>query len=178
MPQKKQQPLSFAPHCRELTEALIRKLGHAKPLSDLLKGEGAKADANAIPQDLVVDVDALATATPLADKPSSVDMLFGCTNKQIQLVECKYRVGGKKRDRKNLTPPKKSELEDKICGTKQQLLSGKDLGASFTPALLLLFSDRHIEQARAWVNDYNAGKKTPLYKEMTTADFLDTFFPF
>lgn len=103
-------------------------------------------------------------------------MLFGCTNKQIQLVECKYRVGGKKRDRKNLTPPKKSELEDKVSDTKQ-LLSGKDLDASFAPALLLLFSDRHIEQARAWVNDYNAGKKTPLYKEMTTADFLDTFFP-
>ena len=48
--------------------------------------------------------------------------------------------------------------------------------ASFAPVLLLLFSDGHIEQARAWVNDYNAGKKTPLYKEMTTADFLDTFF--
>ena len=92
-----------------------------------------------------------------------------------QLVECKYRVGGKKRDRKNLTPPKKSELEDKICGTKQ-LLSGKDFKASFAPVLLLLFSDGHIEQARAWVNDYNAGKKIPLYKEMTSADFLDTFF--
>lgn len=63
-----------------------------------------------------------------------------------------------------------------MCGTKQ-LLSGKDLGAGFAPVLVLLFSDRHIEQARAWVNDYNAGKKTPLYKEMTTADFLDTFFP-
>lgn len=174
MAQKKQHQMSFAPYSTELTNALIRKLGHAKPLSDLLMGEGAKT--NAIPQDLVVDVDALARATPLADKPSSVDMLFGCTNKQIQLVECKYRVGGKKRNRKSLTPPKKSELEDKICGTKQ-LLSGKDLGASFAPALLLLFSDRHIEQARAWINDYNAGKKTPLYKEMTTADFLDTFFP-
>ena len=174
MARKKQQPLSFAPYSTELTEALIRKLGHAKPLSDLLMGEGAKA--NAIPQDLVVDVDALATATPLADKPSSVDMLFGCTNKQIQFVECKYGVGGKKRDRKNLTPPKKSELEDKVSDTKQ-LLSGKDLGAGFAPVLLLLFSDRHIEQARAWVNDYNAGKKTPLYKEMTTTDFLDTFFP-
>lgn len=173
MAQKKQQPLSFAPHCRELTEALIRKLDHAKPLPDLLRDEGA--EANAIPQDLVVDVDALARATSLADKPSSVDMLFGCTNKQIQLVECKYRVGGKKRDRKNLTPPKKRELENKVDVTKQ-LLSGKDLGAGFAPALLLLFSDRHIEQARAWVNDYNAGKKTPLYKEMTTADFLDTFF--
>lgn len=166
--------MSFAPYSTELTNALTRKLGHAKPLSDLLMGEGAKT--NAIPQDLVVDMDALARATSLGDKPSSVDMLFGCTNKQIQLVECKYRVGGKKRDRKNLTPPKKSELEDKVSDTKQ-LLSGKDLDASFAPALLLLFSDRHIEQARAWVNDYNAGKKTPLYKEMTTADFLDTFFP-
>lgn len=174
MVQKKRQSLSFAPYSTELTNALIRKLGHAKPLSDLLLGEGAKT--NAIPQDLVVDVDALATATSLADKPSSVDMLFGCTNKQIQLVECKYRVGGKKRDRKNLTPPKKSELEKKVCGTKQ-LLSGKDFKASFAPVLLLLFSDGHIEQARAWVNDYNAEKKTPLYKEMTTADFLDTFFP-
>lgn len=174
MAQKKKQPLSFAPHSRELTEALIRKLGHAKPLSDLLMGEGAKA--NAAPQALVVDVDALATATSLADKPSSVDMLFGCTNNLIQLVECKYRVGGKKRNRKSLTPPTKSDLEKKVCGTKQ-LLSGKDLKASFAPALLLLFSDRHIEQARAWVNDYNAGKKTPLYREMTTADFLDTFFP-
>lgn len=173
MAQKKQHQISFAPYSTELTNALIHKLGHAKPLSDLLLGEGAKT--NAIPQDLVVDVDALATATPLADKPSSVDMLFGCTNKQIQLVECKYRVGGKKRDRKNLTPPKKSELEDKICGTKQ-LLSGKDFKASFAPVLLLLFSDGHIEQARAWVNDYNAGKKIPLYKEMTSADFLDTFF--
>ena len=173
MPQKKQQPLSFAPHCRELTEALILKLGHEKSLSDLLMGEGAKT--NAIPQALVVDVDALATATPLADKPSSVDMLFGCTNNLIQLVECKYRVGGKKRDRKSLTPPTKSELENKVSDTKL-LLSGKDLGASFAPALLLLFSDRHIEQAHAWVNDYNAGKKTPLYKEMTTTDFLDTFF--
>ena len=174
MAQKKQHQMSFAPYSTELTNALTRKLGHAKPLSDLLMGEGAKT--NAIPQDLVVDMDALARATSLGDKPSSVDMLFGCTNKQIQLVECKYRVGGKKRDRKNLTPPKKSELEDKVSDTKQ-LLSGKDLDASFAPALLLLFSDRHIEQARAWVNDYNAGKKTPLYKEMTTADFLDTFFP-
>lgn len=174
MVQKKQHQISFAPYSTELTNALIHKLGHAKPLSDLLMGEGAKA--NAIPQDLVVDVDALATATPLADKPSSVDMLFGCTNNLIQLVECKYRVGGKKRNRKSLTPPKKSELEKKVCGTKQ-LLSDEDLGAGFAPALLLLFSDRHIEQARAWVNDYNAGKKTPLYKEMTTADFLDTFFP-
>lgn len=174
MAQKKQQPLSFAPHCRELTEALTRKLGHAEPLSDLLVGEGA--ETNAIPQALVVDMDALARATSLADKPSSVDMLFGCTNNLIQLVECKYRVGGKKRDRKSLTPPTKSELENKVSDTKQ-LLSGEDLGAGFAPVLLLLFSDRHIEQARAWVNDYNAGKKTPLYKEMTTADFLDTFFP-
>ena len=174
MAQKKQHQMSFAPYSTELTNALIHKLGHAKPLSDLLMGEGAKT--NAAPQALVVDVDALATATQLADRPSSVDMLFGCTNNLIQLVECKYRVGGKKRDRKNLTPPKKSELEDKICGTKQ-LLSGKDLKASFDPVLLLLFSDGHIEQARAWINDYNAGKKTPLYKEMTTADFLDTFFP-
>lgn len=174
MVQKKRQSLSFAPYSTELTNALIRKLGHAKPLSDLLLGEGAKT--NAIPQDLVVDMDALARATSLGDKPSSVDMLFGCTNKQIQLVECKYRVGGKKRNRKSLTPPKKSELEKKVCGTKQ-LLSDEDLGAGFAPALLLLFSDRHIEQARAWVNDYNAGKKIPLYKEMTTADFLDTFFP-
>ncbi len=173
MAQKKQQPLSFAPYCRELTESIAYKRGHAKPLSDLLKDEGAKADA--IPQDLVIDMDALARATSLGDKPSSVDMLFGCTNKQIQLVECKYRVGGKKRDRKSLTPPTKSELEKKVRGTKQ-LLSGEDLGAGFAPALLLLFSDRHIEQARAWVNDYNAGKKTPLYKEMITADFLDTFF--
>lgn len=171
---RKKQPLSFAPHCTELTNALIRKLGHAKPLSDLLMGEGAKA--NAAPQALVVDVDALATATSLADKPSSVDMLFGCTNNLIQLVECKYRVGGRKKDRKSLTPPTKSELEKKVRGTKQ-LLSDEDLGAGFAPALVLLFSDRHIEQARAWVNDYNAGKKTPLYKEMTTADFLDTFFP-
>lgn len=174
MAQKKQHQISFAPYSRELTNALIHKLGHAKPLSNLLMGEGAKA--NAIPQDLVVDVDALATATPLADKPSSVDMLFGCTNNLIQLVECKYRVGGKKRDRKSLTPPTKSELENKVSDTKQ-LLSREDLGAGFAPVLLLLFSDRHIEQARAWVNDYNAGKKTPLYKEMTTADFLDTFFP-
>ena len=170
---RKKQPLSFAPHCTELTNALIHKLGYAKPLSELLMGEGAKA--NAIPQDLVIDVDDLARATTLGDRPSSVDLLFGCTNKQIQLAECKYRVGGKKRDRKNLTPPKKSELEDKVSDTKQ-LLSDEDLGAGFAPALLLLFSDRHIEQARAWVNDYNAGKKTPLYKEMTTADFLDTFF--
>lgn len=173
MAQKKQHQISFAPYSRELTNALIHKLGHAKPLSNLLMGEGAKA--NAIPQDLVVDVDALATATPLADKPSSVDMLFGCTNKQIQFVECKYRVGGKKRDRKSLTPPTKRELEKKVRGTKQ-LLSDEDLGAGFAPVLLLLFSDRHIEQARAWVNDYNAGKKTPLYREMTTADFLDTIF--
>ena len=173
MAQKKQQPLSFAPHSTKLTNALIRKLDHAEPLSDLLMGEGAKT--NATPQDLVVNVDALARATSLADKPSSVDMLFGCTNNLIQLVECKYRVGGKKRERKSLTPPTKSELENKVSDTKL-LLSGEDLGAGFAPALLLLFSDRHIEQARAWVNDYNAGKKTPLYKEMTTADFLDTFF--
>lgn len=176
MAHKKQQPLSFAPYCRELTESIAYKRGHAKPLSYLLKDEGAKADANVIPQDPVIDVDALATDTSLADKPSSVDLLFGCTNKQIQLVECKYRVGGKKRDRKSLTPPTKSDLEKKVCGTKQ-LLSDEDLAAGFAPVLLLLFSDRHIEQARAWVNDYNAGKKTPLYKEMTTAAFLDTFFP-
>ena len=174
MVQKKQQLLSYARYSQKLTNALIHKLGHAKPLSDLLMGEGAKT--NAAPQALVVDVDALATATQLADRPSSVDMLFGCTNNLIQLVECKYRVGGKKRDRKNLTPPKKSELEDKVSDTKQ-LLSDEDLGTGFAPVLLLLFSDRHIEQARAWVNDYNAGKKIPLYKEMTTADFLDTFFP-
>ena len=174
MAQKKQHQISFAPYSTKLTNALSRKLGHAKPLSDLLMGEGAKT--NAIPQDLVVDMDALATAASMADKPSSVDMLFGCTNNLIQLVECKYRVGGKKRDRKSLTPPTKSELENKVSDTKL-LLSGKDLGASFAPALLLLFSDRHIEQAHAWVNDYNAGKKTPLYKEMTTTDFLDTFFP-
>lgn len=174
MVQKKQQPLSFARYCRELTESIVYKRGHAKPLSDLLMGEGVKT--NAAPQALVIDVDDLARATILGDKPSSVDMLFDCTNKLIQFVKCKYRVGGKKRDRKNLTPPKKSELEDKICGTKQ-LLSRKDFAAGFAPVLLLLFSDRHIEQARAWVNDYNAGKKIPLYKEMTTADFLDTFFP-
>lgn len=174
MAQKKQHRISFAPYSTELTNALIHKLGHAKPLSDFLMGEGAKT--NAAPQALVIDVDDLARATTLGDKPSSVDLLFGCTNKQIQLAECKYRVGGKKRDRKNLTPPKKSELEDKVSDTKQ-LLSDEDLGAGFAPALLLLFSDRHIEQARAWVNDYNAGKKTPLYREMTTADFLDTFFP-
>ena len=174
MAQKKQHRISFAPYSTELTNALIHKLGHAKPLSDFLMGEGAKT--NAAPQALVIDVDDLARATTLGDKPSSVDLLFGCTNKQIQFAECKYRVGGKKRDRKNLTPPKKSELEDKVSDTKQ-LLSDEDLGAGFAPALLLLFSDRHIEQARAWVNDYNAGKKTPLYREMTTADFLDTFFP-
>lgn len=174
MAQKKQHQISFAPYSTKLTNDLIHKLGHAKSLSDLLRGEGAKT--NVIPQDLVVDVDALARATSLGDKPSSVDMLFGCTNNLIQLVECKYRVGGRKKDRKSLTPPTKSELEKKVRGTKR-LLSGKDLGAGFAPALLLLFSDKHIEQARAWVNDYNAGKKTPLYKEMTTADFLDTFFP-
>lgn len=175
MVQKKQHQISLAPYSTKLTNALIHKLGYAKPLSELLMGEGAKANANVIPQDPVIDVDALATAASLADKPSSVDLLFGCTNNQIQLVECKYRVGGKKRNRKSLTPPTKSDLEKKVCGTKQ-LLSGKDLKASFAPVLVLLFSDRHIEQARAWVNDYNAGKKTPLYKEMTTADFLDTFF--
>lgn len=174
MAQKKQHQISFAPYSTELTNALIHKLGHAKPLSDLLMGEGAKT--NAAPQALVIDVDDLARATTLGDKPSSVDLLFGCTNKQIQLVECKYRVGGKKRDRKNLTPPTKRELENKVSDTKQ-LLSREDLGAGFAPALVLLFSDRHIEQARAWINDYNAGKKTPLYKEMTTAGFLDTFFP-
>ena len=174
MVQKKQQLLSYARYSQKLTNALIHKLDHAKPLSDLLMGEGAKA--NVAPQALVIDVDDLARATTLGDKPSSVDMLFGCTNNLIQLVECKYRVGGKKKDRKNLTPPKKSELEDKVSDTKQ-LLSDEDLGTGFAPVLLLLFSDRHIEQARAWVNDYNAGKKIPLYKEMTTADFLDTFFP-
>ncbi|WP_281674099.1 hypothetical protein [Porphyromonas asaccharolytica] len=173
MAQKKRLQISLAPYSTELTKVLAHKLSHAKPLSDLLTGEGA--NANVIPQDPVIDVDALATAASLADKPSSVDLLFGCTNNLIQLVECKYRVGGKKRDRKSLTPPTKRELENKVSDTKQ-LLSGKDLAAGFAPALLLLFSDRHIEQARAWVNDYNAGKKTPLYKEMTTTDFLDTFF--
>lgn len=63
MAQKKRQSLSFAPHCRELTEALIRNLDHAKPLSELLTDEGAKA--NVIPQDPVIDVDALATAASL-----------------------------------------------------------------------------------------------------------------
>ncbi len=173
MVQKKQHQISFAPYSTGLTNALIHKLGYAKPLSDLLRDEGAKT--NAIPQDLVIDLDDLARAATLGDKPSSVDMLFGCANNLIQLVECKYRVGGKKRDRKSLTPPAKRELENKVRDTRQ-LLFGKDLGAGFAPALLLLFSDRHIAQARAWVNDYNAGKKTPLYKEMTTTDFLDTFF--
>lgn len=174
MAQKKQQPVSFAPYCRELTEGLIHKLGHSSLLSDLLKGEGAKAGA--IPKALVIDMDAIATAAPLADKPSSVDMLFGCTSNLIQLVECKYRVGGKKKDRKSLTPPKRSDLEQKVRDSKS-LLSGKDLGASFAPVLVLLFNDHHIAQARAWVNDYNAGKKTPLYKEMTSSEFLNTFFP-
>ena len=175
MAQKKRLQISLAPYSTELTKVLAHKLSHAKPLSELLTDEGAKANANVIPQDPVIDVDALATAASLADKPSSVDLLFGCTNNLIQLVECKYRVGGKKRDRKSLTPPTKGELENKVSDTKQ-LLSGEDLGAGFAPVLLLLLSDRHIEQARAWVNDYNAGKKTPLYKEMTTADFLATFF--
>ncbi|EFR35190.1 hypothetical protein HMPREF9294_1646 [Porphyromonas asaccharolytica PR426713P-I] len=51
MAQKKQQPLSFAPYSTKLTNALIHKLDHAEPLSDLLMGEGAKT--NAAPQDLV-----------------------------------------------------------------------------------------------------------------------------
>lgn len=175
MNKKRQLPqahTSFALYAPELTNLLIRKFGYSTPLINLLRQEGEHSNLQS--EALVIDVDTLAKKGGRSNTPSTVDMLFGCTGNLIQLVECKYRVGGKKRDRKSLTPPTRCELENKVLGTKS-LLAGKDLGASFAPILVILFANNHREQARAWGNDYNAGKKSPLYKEMTTSEFFDFF---
>ena len=140
-----------------LTDRLIGSVGHRMGLGDLLQREGAKACVS-IPSD-VVDMDAVAVDNAGSEIPSSVDMVFGCEENRVQLAECKCRVGGSGKQRKKLTPPSESEFKSKVADTRA------------------LFADNHIEQAKAWVNDYNAVKKQPLYKAMTTAEFLSTFFP-
>lgn len=123
----------------------------------------------------VMDMDAVAVDSAGSEIPSSVDMVFGCEGNRVQLAECKYRVGGSGKQRKKLTPPSESEFGSKVADTRALLQSAEY--TNLVPTLVILFADHHIEQAKAWVNDYNAGKKQPLYKEMTTAEFLSTFFP-
>lgn len=142
-------------------------------LGDLLQREGAKACVS-IPSD-VVDMDAVAVDNAGSEIPSSVDMVFGCEENRVQLAECKYRVDGSGKQRKKLTPPSQSEFMSKVANTRALLQSAEY--TDLAPTLAILFADNHIEQARAWVNDYNAGKKQPLYKAMTTDEFLNTFFP-
>lgn len=156
-----------------LTDRLIGSVGHRMGLGDLLQREGAKACVS-IPSD-VVDMDAVAVDNAGSEIPSSVDMVFGCEENRVQLAECKCRVGGSGKQRKKLTPPSESEFRSKVSDTRALLQSAEY--TNLAPALAILFADHHIEQAKAWVNDNNAGKKQPLYKEMTTSEFLSTFFP-
>ena len=162
----------FTAYDKSLTDQLIGSVGHRMGLGDLLQREGAKACVSI--QSDVVDMDAVAVDNAGSEIPSSVDMVFGCERNRVQLAECKYRVGGSGKQRKKLTPPSQSEFKSKVADTRALLQSAEY--TSLAPTLAILFADNHIEQARAWVNDYNAGKKQPLYKEMTTAEFLSTFF--
>lgn len=157
---------------KSLTNRRIGSVGHRMGLGDLLQREGVKSCVS-IPSD-VVDMDAVAVDNAGSEIPSSVDMVFGCEGNWVQLAECKCRVGGSGKQRKKLTPPSESDFKSKVAGTRALLQSAEY--TSLAPALAILFADNHIEQARAWVNDYNAGKKQPLYKAMTTAEFLSTFF--
>ena len=120
-------------------------------------------------------MDAVAVDNAGSEIPSSVDMVFGCEGNRVQLAECKYRVGGSGKQRKKLTPPSESEFRSKVSDTRALLQSAEY--TNLAPTLAILFADNHIEQTQAWANDYNAGKKQPLYKEMTTDEFLSTFFP-
>ena len=169
---KRKAVYSFTAYNKSLTDLLIGSVGHRMGLGNLLQREGAKACVS-IPSD-VVDMDAVAVDNAGSEIPSSVDMVFGCEGNWVQLAECKCRVGGSRKQRKKLTPPKESEFKSKVAGTRALLQSEY---TSLAPALAILFADNHIEQAKAWVNDYNAGKKQPLYKAMTTSEFLSTFFP-
>lgn len=163
----------FTAYDKSLTDRLIGSVGHRMGLGDLLQREGAKA-CGSIPSD-VVDMDAVAVDNAGSEIPSSVDMVFGCERNRVQLTECKCRVGGSGKQRKKLTPPSESEFRSKMADTRALLQSAEY--TNLAPTLVILFADHHIEQAKAWVNDYNAGKKQPLYKAMTTAEFLSTFFP-
>ena len=142
-------------------------------LGDLLQKERSKPSKSILAD--VMDMDAVAVDNAGSEIPSSVDMVFGCEENRVQLAECKYRVGGSGKQRKKLTPPSQSEFMSKVADTRALLQSAEY--TDLAPTLAILFADNHIEQARAWVNDYNAGKKQPLYKAMTTDEFLNTFFP-
>lgn len=142
-------------------------------LGDLLQKERSKPSKSILAD--VMDMDAVAVDNAGSEIPSSVDMVFGCEENRVQLAECKYHVGGSGKQRKKLTPPSESEFKSKVADTRAILQSAEY--TNLVPTLVILFADNHIEQARAWVNDYNAGKKQPLYKEMTTAEFLSTLFP-
>lgn len=142
-------------------------------LGDLLQKEGSKPSKSILAD--VMDMDAVAVDNAGSEIPSSVDMVFGYEANRVQLAECNYRVGGSGKQRKTLTPPSESEFRSKVSDTRALLQSAEY--TNLAPALAILFADHHIEQAKAWVNDYNAGKKQPLYKEMTTSEFLNTFFP-
>lgn len=142
-------------------------------LGVLLQKERSKPSKSILAD--VMDMDAVAVDNAGSEIPSSVDMVFGCEENRVQLAECKYRVGGSGKQRKKLTPPSESEFKSKVADTRAILQSAEY--TNLVPTLVILFADNHIEQARAWVNDYNAGKKQPLYKAMTTDEFLNTFFP-
>lgn len=156
-----------------LTDRLIGSVGHRMSLGDLLQKEGTKPSKSILAD--VMDMDAVAVDNAGSEIPSSVDMVFGCEENRVQLAECKCRVGGSGKQRKKLTPPSESEFRSKVSDTRALLQSAEY--TNLAPTLAILFADHHIEQAKAWVNDYNAGKKQPLYKEMTTSEFLSTFFP-
>ncbi len=142
-------------------------------LGDLLQKEGSKPSKSILAD--VMDMDAVAVDNAGSEIPSSVDMVFGYEANRVQLAECNYRVGGSGKQRKTLTPPSESEFKSKVADTRALLQSAEY--TNLAPTLVILFADHHIEQAKAWVNDYNAVKKQPLYKAMTTAEFLSTFFP-
>ena len=142
-------------------------------LGDLLQKEGSKPSKSILAD--VMDMDAVAVDNAGSEIPSSVDMVFGYEANRAQLAERNYRVGGSGKQRKTLTPPSESEFKSKVADTRALLQSAEY--TNLAPTLVILFADHHIEQAKAWVNDYNAVKKQPLYKAMTTAEFLSTFFP-
>ena len=170
---KRKAVYSFTAYDKSLSDRLIGSVGHRMGLGDLLQREGAKSIKSILSD--VVDMDAVAVDNAGSEIPSSVDMVFGCEGNRVQLAECKYRVGGSCKQRKKLAPPSESEFKSKVADARALLQSAEY--TNLAPTLAVLFADNHIEQAKAWVNDYNAGKKQPLYKEMTTAEFLSTFFP-
>ena len=165
--------INFSKYSKAVTDRIISHVGHRKNVGLLLSDEGAHKKLS-IDADLV-NLDAAAVQKATSEIPSTVDAVLGCEGNIAQFVECKYRVGGKKKDRKKLTPPSESELKDKVLGSKP-FLTSEALEVSIAPTIVLIFHDNNIQQARAWVNDYNAGKKKPLYTEMTTEQFIETFF--